>query len=55
MDKQGYVYMVSNASRNVLYTGIISSLESRIYQHKNKLVEAMNSKWEDLAPELFGL
>jgi len=32
--KGGYVYIVSNKKRNVLYVGVTSELDSRIYQHK---------------------
>jgi putative endonuclease len=32
---QYYVYMVTNRWRNVLYTGVTSSLEQRVWQHKH--------------------
>lgn len=32
--KGGYVYIVSNHTRTVLYIGVTSDLYSRIYQHK---------------------
>ena len=35
MAKGGYVYIVSNRTRTVLYTGVTSDLYSRIYEHKN--------------------
>ena len=34
MKKGGYVYIVTNHYHNVLYTGVTSNLEGRIYQHK---------------------
>lgn len=35
MAKGGYVYIVSNKSRSVLYIGVTSNLYTRAYQHKN--------------------
>ena len=32
-----YVYIITNASNRVLYTGVINNLERRIYEHKNKM------------------
>lgn len=34
MAEGGYVYIVSNKSRTVLYIGVTSDLETRIYQHR---------------------
>ncbi|MFZ1825961.1 MAG: GIY-YIG nuclease family protein [Chitinophagales bacterium] len=36
VSKGGYVYIITNANNKVLYTGVTSSLYSRILQHKNK-------------------
>lgn len=33
--KGGYVYIISNKSRSVLYIGVTSNLYSRIFDHKN--------------------
>ena len=33
--KGGYVYIVSNKKRSVLYIGVTSNLHSRIYEHKS--------------------
>jgi putative endonuclease len=32
--KEGYLYIMSNAKRTVLYVGVTSNLVNRIYQHK---------------------
>jgi putative endonuclease len=33
--KGGYIYIVTNITRTVLYIGVTSNLYARIYQHKN--------------------
>ncbi len=33
--KKGYIYIVSNQLKTVLYIGVTSNLEERIFQHKN--------------------
>ncbi len=43
--KQGYVYIVTNQNNTVLYTGVTSDLESRIYQHKNKSFKGFTAKY----------
>jgi putative endonuclease len=40
MTKTFYVYMVTNRSRVVLYTGITNSLMRRVWQHQNGEIEA---------------
>jgi len=45
MPKQGYVYILANQRKTVLYTGVTSNLEQRIYQHKNKLVDGFTKKY----------
>ena len=45
MHKQGFVYMMSNRNRTVLYTGVTSDLERRLYQHKNRLIDGFTKKY----------
>jgi putative endonuclease len=32
----GFVYIITNTQKNVLYTGVTSELRERIHQHKTK-------------------
>lgn len=34
MEKQGYVYIITNAHRTTLYVGVTSELFSRIFKHR---------------------
>ncbi|HEX8616417.1 MAG TPA: GIY-YIG nuclease family protein [Thermoanaerobaculia bacterium] len=43
--KQYYVYMVTNAWNNVLYTGVTNSLERRVWQHKQKLIRGFTNQY----------
>ena len=39
-----YVYIMSNKSQ-ILYVGVTSDLERRVFEHKNKLVAGFTSKY----------
>ena len=45
MDKQYYVYILTNYANNVLYTGVTSNLVKRVYEHKNHLAKGFTSKY----------
>ncbi len=38
MQKQYFVYIITNFEESVLYTGVTNDLIRRIYEHKNKLI-----------------
>jgi len=42
---QYYIYIISNKLNNVLYTGVTSDLEKRVYEHKSKLIEGFTKKY----------
>ncbi|MBI2406004.1 MAG: GIY-YIG nuclease family protein [Candidatus Harrisonbacteria bacterium] len=42
--KGGYVYIMTNKTNSVLYTGVTSNLEKRTYEHKNRLVDGFTTK-----------
>ena len=43
--KTYYVYIITNQNNNVLYTGITSNIEKRMYEHKNKIINGFSSKY----------
>jgi len=45
MEKQGYVYMMTNKMNTVIYTGVTSDLQKRIYEHKEKMVGGFTKKY----------
>ena len=45
MDKQYYVYIMTNPTRTVLYTGVTNDLRKRVYQHKEKLVPGFTGSY----------
>jgi len=40
-----YVYILTNKSHHVVYTGVTSDLVKRIWQHKNKTADGFTSKY----------
>ncbi|MCL4428836.1 MAG: GIY-YIG nuclease family protein [Deltaproteobacteria bacterium] len=45
MNKNGYVYILTNKNNNVLYAGVTSNLAKRIYEHKNKIIKGFTSNY----------
>ena len=45
MEKQYYVYIMTNKNNAVLYTGITSDLKRRVYEHKEKLAEGFTKQY----------
>jgi putative endonuclease len=45
MNKQYYVYIVTNKGNKVLYTGVTNNLRKRIYEHKEKLAEGFTKRY----------
>ena len=45
MSKQAYVYVVGN-NKPVLYIGVTTDLQRRIYEHKNGLIEGFSKKYK---------
>ena len=45
MDKQYYVYILSNYLNTVLYIGITNNLCKRIWEHKQELISGFTKKY----------
>ena len=45
MQKQYYVYIMTNKSNNVLYTGVTNDLVRRVYEHRMKLTPGFTSRY----------
>ncbi len=45
MDKQYYVYIMTNAKHTSLYTGVTNDLKRRVWEHKEKFVEGFTKKY----------
>ena len=45
MQKLGYLYIMSNTHRTVLYIGVASDLEQRVYEHENGIIKGFTSKY----------
>ena len=45
MQKQSFIYIISNKCNTTLYIGVTSDLIKRIYQHKNKQAEGFSAKY----------
>src|SRR5436309_2780453 len=46
MEQHSYIYMMVNASRRALYTGVTTQLQKRVYEHKNNMIEGFTSKYK---------
>ncbi len=45
MNKQYYVYILTNYNETTFYIGVTNDLQRRIYEHKNKLLEGFSAKY----------
>lgn len=45
MDKNYFVYLLTNKYHTVLYTGVTNDLVRRIYEHKNKMQKGFSEKY----------
>ena len=45
MEKQYYVYIMTNFTNTVIYTGVTNDIIRRVYEHKSKLVKSFTCKY----------
>lgn len=45
MDKQYFIYILTNYNKTSLYIGLTNNLERRVYEHKNKVNKGFTSKY----------
>ena len=43
--KKGYVYLMTNKNNTVIYTGVTSDLQKRIFEHKEDFVDGFTKKY----------
>ena len=45
MNRQYYVYIMTNPRDTVLYTGITTDLKRRVYEHKKKMIDGFTKRY----------
>ncbi len=45
MQKQYFVYILTNKKNGTLYVGVSGDIVRRVYQHKNKLVDGFSKEY----------
>lgn len=45
MNKESFVYVMTNSRNGTLYVGVTSDLCKRVWEHKNKVFEGFTSKY----------
>jgi putative endonuclease len=45
MNKQYFLYLMTNPHNTVIYTGVTSNLHKRIFQHKEKTLKGFSAKY----------
>jgi len=46
MNKQYYVYIITNQAASTFYIGVTDNLIRRIYEHKEELIEGFSKKYK---------
>jgi putative endonuclease len=46
MNKNYYVYLMTNKGNKVIYTGVTNDLKRRVYEHKEKLAPGFSKRYK---------
>ena len=44
-EREKYIYLITNKTNRVIYTGVTSNLKKRVYEHKQKKMEGFTKKY----------
>ena len=45
-EKVGNIYMLTNKTNEVIYTGVTNDLKRRIYEHRNKMIKGFTERYQ---------
>jgi putative endonuclease len=45
MNRQYYIYILTNSTHRTLYTGVTNDLKRRVYEHKNGVHDGFTKKY----------
>ncbi|MCX6808116.1 MAG: GIY-YIG nuclease family protein [Candidatus Berkelbacteria bacterium] len=45
LEQYYYVYLMTNHTNTVIYTGVTNNIIRRVYEHKNKVVESFTGRY----------
>ncbi len=46
MDKQYYVYIMTNKNNRVLYTGVTNDIKRRAYEHRERMIDGFTKRYK---------
>ena len=46
MNRQYYVYIITNKNNTALYTGVTNNLKRRVYEHKEKIIDGFSKRYK---------
>ena len=45
MNRNYYIYILTNWNNTVMYIGVTNNLQRRLFEHKNKLIDGFSKKY----------